>query len=141
MPVKKMSFEGKIYHGNAGSEGTTEIGNVTEITETFGIEEGETTEKGTSDTAPVNTSRVTARTYEIQFTMYNKEGDTSLNDLRAAAVAGTPVAIRTKSYATGTGFDGDMILSWTHGRPHKGSQTYQFTGKPNDDERAPQLDV
>lgn len=140
MAAKKMSFEGKLYHGTAGTTGATEIGNVRDITETFEIQEGDTTEKGTSG-IPIMTSRVTARGYQIDFTMLNKTTDSSLTALRAAAVAGTPVAIRTKSYDSGTGYDGDMILTVTHGRPHNGEQTYQFTGKPNDDSRTPQFDV
>lgn len=141
MGIKRMSFEGKIYHGTAGSEATNEFGNVTEITEPFTADEGDTTEKGTSG-IPFKTSRVTAIGYELQFTMYQKEGDTALAAIRAAAVSGSPIALRTKSNSTGTGVDADFIIkSRSHAKPMGGSQTYAFTASLNEDLRTPQLDV
>lgn len=141
MPVKKMGFEGEIYYGTAGSTAATKITNSQDITYTLDIEEGATTVRGSGSSVPINTSRVTALTASIQWTSLVKSDDTSIEALRVAAMSGAPVAIRTKDYAAGKGFDGDCILSVTHGKPLKGEQTLQFTAKPNDDNRTPQLYV
>jgi len=61
--------------------------------------------------------------------------------LLAAAVAGTPVAIRMKDRNAGKGYDGDCIVKYDHGVPLKGEQTVDFTFTPNRDLRTPQLYV
>lgn len=138
---KRMGFEGILYYGVAGSTAATQLTNTRDITETFDIEEGDTTIRGDGTAAPIKTSRVTARGYEIAFQMLAKSDDASFLALMAAAVAGTPVALRSKLYSSGLGYDGDVILSWSHGKPLKGEQTVDFTAKPNDDNRTPQFNV
>lgn len=141
MAVKKQGFEGILLYGVAGSTAATQVTNSRDISETIDIEEGSTTIRGTGASPPINTSRVTGLTYSLDWQMIDKSDDTTLTALKAAAVAGTPVAIRTKSYASGTGFDGDMILKFKKGTPLKGEQTYDFTGMPNDDNRTPLLNA
>lgn len=141
MATKKMGFEGKIYYGPAGTQAPTEIGNSRDITESFDIGEGPTTVRGTSGNPPIETSRVVSRKYGIDWQMTYKSDDATLLALMAAAAAGNPVAIRTKSFATGKGYDGDMNVKWKHGKPLNGEQTLDFSGTPNDDARDPLLDV
>lgn len=141
MPVKKMGFEGEIYYGTAGSTAATKLTNSQDITITYDKEEGATTVRGSGSSVPINTSRVTAKSVSIQWTMLVKSDDTSLEALRVAEAAGNPVAIRLKDYAAGKGYDGDCILTMTHSAPLKGEQTIQFTATPNDDNRTPQLYV
>src|SRR4051812_19044130 len=123
MATKKMGFEGLMYQGTAGSTGANQINNCRDITETFDIGEGDTTVKGDSSAPPIETSRVVSRKYAIDFQMLYKSDDTVFLTLMANAVAGTPVAIRSKAYASGLGFDGDMNIKWKHGKPLKGEQT------------------
>lgn len=141
MAVKKMGFEGKIYYGAAGSTAATEITNVRDITEGFSTEKGETTVKGDGSAPPIVTNRVGSRGYEITFQCLYKSDDSTLLALIAAAVAGTPVALRTKAYSSGLGVDADFILDYSQGKPYKGEQTLDFTAVLNDDNRAPQLNV
>lgn len=141
MAQKKMGFEGKIFYGAAGSTASTEITNSRDITYNMDPEKGDTTERGDGSAPPIVTERVTARVVSIEWTMLNKTSDTTLEALRVAAYAGLPVAIRTKDYASGKGFDGDVTISVSHGKPYRGEQTYQFTASPCDDDRAPQLYV
>jgi len=136
-----MGYEGWIYYGTAGSTAATLITNSRDIQENFEIEEGDTTMRGAGTSPPINTSRVTARGYSIEWTMTMKSDDTTLTALKAAAIAGTPVAIHTVAYSGSIGYDGDVILSFTHGKPLKGEQTLVFTAKPNDDLRDPQLNA
>ena len=141
MPAKKMGFEGLIYYGVAGSTAGVQITNSRDITETFDHGTGNTTVRGDSSAPPIETERVTSRKYGLDWQMTYKSDDTTLLALIAAAAAGNPVAIRTKSFATGKGYDGDMNVKWKHGKPLNGEQTLYFSGTPNDDNRAPQLDV
>ena len=141
MAVKKMGFEGELFYGVAGSTASTRIPNSRDITETFDIDEGPTTERGAGSVPPLECTRVTGRKYGLEWQMVFKSDDTTLLALLAASVTGTPVAIRSKSFASGKGYDGDMNIKWKHGKPLKGEQTIDFTGSPNDDARAPSLDV
>jgi len=136
-----MGFEGELYYGAAGATASTKITNSRDITEDFGNEKGNTTVRGDGSAPPIRTQRVTERTYSLNWQMTEKSNDATLTALKAAVAAGTPVAIRTKSYSSGTGVDGDMILSMQTGKPLNGEQTIDFTAEPNDDNRAFQLNV
>jgi hypothetical protein len=50
----------------------------------------------------------------------------------AAAAAGNPVALKTRDYMGGRGWDGDFELSMENGQPYRGEQTYKFTATPSD---------
>jgi hypothetical protein len=141
MAVKKMGFEGKLYYGSAGSTATNELTNTRDINYNLDTEKGDTTTRGAGTSPPKKTERVTALGITIEFTMLNKTDDTYLEALKVAAYAGTPVALRTKDYSSGKGFDGDCILDVQHGKPLNGEQTLQFTATPNDDSRDPSLYV
>lgn len=141
MAVTKMGFEGQLFYGTAGSTAATQITNCRDIAYNVDTETGETTTRGDGSAPPIKTERVTGRMVDITWQMLNKTTDTSLTALIAAAVAGNPVAIRTKSYSSGLGFDGDVILKFKLNKPLKGEQTYDWTATPNDDSRAPSLNV
>lgn len=137
----KMGFQGKIYYGAAGSTAATEITNSQDINYNIDIEEGESTVRGDGSAPPINYASVTARSVEIEWTMLEDSADATLEALKVAAAAGTPVAIRTIDYAGGKGFDGDVILRRRKGKPLKGAQTNQFTAKPHYATRAASLYV
>jgi len=140
MTVYKMGFEGLIYYGAAGSTAATQITNSRDITITIDPEYGETTTRGSGSAPPIVTQTVVALGVSIEWTMLNKTDDTTLDALQTAAAAGTAVALRTKDYSSGSGFDGDVTISVNHGVPYKGEQTYQFTATPyRDSSREPVL--
>jgi len=141
MAQKKMGFEGKIFYGAAGSTASAEITNSRDISYNMDAEKADTTTRGDGSGPSIVTERVVALPVSIEWTMLNKVGDTSLEALRVAAYAGLPVAIRTQDHASGKGYDGDVVLSVSHGVPYRGEQTYQFTATPNDDQRTPQTYV
>lgn len=139
MATTKMGFEGEIYFGAAGSTASTKLTNTRDITVNMETEDGDTTTRGAGTAPPIGTMRVTRRNFTITWTMLMKTTDTSLEALRVAAMAGTAVAIRTKDYAAGKGFDGDVHLKVNHGKPLGGEQTFEFTAIPTDAEgRDPQ---
>jgi hypothetical protein len=132
MAITRMGFEGKIYSGVAGAEATTELENTRDITYTGDHERGETTVRGDGSAPPMKTERVVTRVASIEWEMTNRDGDTALADLLEAAYSGDPIALRTKDKAAGMGFDGDVTLTVTHGKPLKGEQTFRFTASPTD---------
>jgi hypothetical protein len=141
MAKARMSFEGILFTGDAGSEATTEVSR-RDINYEFDYDSGDTTEREEGDDeSPIETSSVTVRKVTITFNKLNKADDSVLASLLAAAYGGTPVAIRTKDFAAGKGFDGDCILKVKDGKPFRGEQTYDFECKPNGDFRKPQLYV
>jgi hypothetical protein len=139
MAKKRMGFEGKIFYGVAGSTAATEIENSQDINYDFDTDRGSTLERGTGSAPPIECETVTVRKVSISFKMLNKDGDTTLTALLAAAYGGTPVALRTKDKSAGKGFDGDCNLTVKHGKPIKGEQVFDFSATPNDDQRTPQL--
>lgn len=141
MAVTKMGFEGLVYRGSAGSTASTQITNIRDVNYNIDRGDGDTTVKGDGSAVPIGCARAVRLDVTIDFLMLNKSDDTSLEALRTAAAAGTPVALRLKDYSSGKGFDGDVLLSVQHGEPIGGEQTYQFTATPNNDNRTPQLYV
>jgi len=111
-----------------------------DVTYNFDMSTGKTTVRRDGTQIPIETEDVTLRKVSIEFTMANDVTDTSLQQLLAAAVAGTALAVRTKDYAAGKGYDGDMVFKMEHGEPLEAEQTYKFTGTPSRASgRAPQL--
>lgn len=141
MATKKVGFEGLLYYGSQGSTAATAVTNSRDISEEFTTEKGDTTVRGDGSAPPLNTSRVTGRGYKLTWQMIYKTDDTTLLALVAAAVAGTPVALRTKAYSSGLGVDADFVLDYSAGKPLKGEQTVDFTAELNDDNRTPLLNV
>lgn len=141
MPSKKMGFEGEIFYGAAGSTATNRLENSRDITEEFKTTKSPTTGRGDGSAPPLKSVRVTEREYAFKFTMLVKDGDTYFAALMTASVAGTPVAIRTKSYSTGLGFNGDVVIDWSWGKPLNGEQTVDFSAEVNDDSRVALLNV
>ncbi len=141
MPVIKMGFEGELFYGAAGATGTNRLRHARDITESFDVQEGDTTSRGDGTAPPIEYSRVTARKYTIEFNHSVKSDDTNLTAMIAAAVAGNPVALRGTAFATGLGPDGDFILKFKRGKPLRGEQTLDFTATPNNDNRELSLNV
>lgn len=137
----KMAYEGQIFIGTAGSTASGQLVNFTDANVNLETEMGDTTVTGDGSAPPIKTERVTQRSPGGDFTMLNKTGDTLLQTLLTAVYAGAPVALREKDYAAGKGFDGDVNLKVSKGRPFNGNQTLQFTWTANDELRAPSLYV
>lgn len=139
----KMGFEGKIYYGVGGAEATTEIPCTRDITYTMDVEKVDTSCRPTGAATLVpRTERVISLLATINFQTLNDPDDATIEALKAAAAAATSVAIRTKDYTSGKGFDGDVVLSMTHGMPYRGEQTLDFVATPTEDcGRTPQFHV
>jgi hypothetical protein len=138
----KSGYEGILYYGAAGSTGSEQVTNCEDLNYDTEPERVETTVRGAGTSPPIVTSKVVALKPTITWSMLLKTGDTTLTALLAAARTGAAVALRTKSYSSGLGFDGDCTLGVTHEMTLKGQSKFNFTAEATDDEgRAPQLNV
>lgn len=138
----KMGYEGQLFYGTAGATGSTLVTNCVDLNYDQDPERGDTTVRGDGTSPPIVTSKVTGLKPQITWKMLNKTTDSTLTALLAAAFTGAAVALRTKSYSSGKGFDGDCTLGVKFGAPLKGEATFEFTAEPTDDEgRNPQLNV
>jgi hypothetical protein len=125
-PTKKMGYEGQLYYGAAGVTAATQVGNCRDLNYAFGPVNEDTTVRGTSG-LPVRTSRpVAMELKDLSWNMIHKTDDTTLTALRAAAAAGSAVALRTKAVSGGTGADFDAYIECTDGMPLAGTHTYDF---------------
>lgn len=138
----RMGYEGQLLYGTAGSTAGTLVTNCVDLDYDTPSEKAPTTVRGAGTSPPITTERVTGLSASITWKMLNKPADATLAALVAAARTGAAVALRTKSYSAGTGYDGDATLSVKNGMPIKGEQVFEFSATPTDDEgRAPLLNV
>jgi len=140
--VFAQGFEGQLYYGPAGSTASTLLLNVTEATENFTVEVGDTTPRGDGSISPIGSESVTKRVSGYEFTMLRKKDDTALAAMLVAMYAGTPIALRSKDWDTGLGVDADFIIQGPKNQPRTGEQTVAFTATiTRDGGREPQLNV
>jgi len=130
--ANKSGYQGLLYHGTAGTTAATLITNCEDLNYDTEQEKVETTTRGDGTAIPKKVEDVVALGATITWSMFLKTTDTSLTTLVAAARTGTAVAIRTKSYDTGLGFDGDCNISVTHEMTLKGASKFNFTATPTD---------
>lgn len=126
MSTTKMGYEGILYYGTAGSTASTQVTNCVDLQYDIDAEYGDTTVRGDGSLVPIESGRPTLRKASITWKMLMKSDDTTLTALRAAAAVQSVIALRTKSFASGTGFDGDCFISCKQGMPLKGEQTLEF---------------
>lgn len=127
---QKMGFEGLIYYGAAGSTAGSLIPETRDMTINFDTEDGDTTSRQADGLPPIEAGQVTVRKWSMDFGMNVVPGNSIQAAIVAAAYAGNPIAFRSKDFATGKGYDGDVIVKFKHGQPLKGEQSLDFTVRP-----------
>jgi hypothetical protein len=140
--ASKSGYQGQLLYGTAGSTATNPVLNCTDLDDSTEPEKVETTVRGDSSSVPLVTEDVVALKKTVTWTMILKTSDSALAAFLVAAETGAAVALRTKSWASGTGTDADFTLSKKNGMPLKGQNTFEFTATPTDSAgRAPQYNV
>jgi len=135
----RMGYETQLFYGTAGAQAASQITNAVDVDYNLDPERGDTTTRGDGTSKPIITSMVTGLKPTVTFKMLNKPTDPALIALLAAASTGAAVAIRTKSYSGGKGYDGDMTFAFKEGAPLKGEGTFEFTGEATEEAgRVPQ---
>lgn len=128
----KSGYQGQIFYGTAGTTAATQLTNVEDLNYNTDVELVETTTRSDGSSIPKKVEVPVGLTAEITWAMFMTTTDTSLTALIAAARTGAAVAIRTKSYSSGLGFDGDCTLSVTHEMTLKGASKFNFKASPTD---------
>lgn len=136
MAVTRMGYEGRLFVDAAGATATTQVTNIEDLNYDNPLERVETTTRGDGTSLPKKSEKPVTMGAEVTWSMFHKDGDATLTTILAAARAGSLLAIRTKSYASGTGFDGDCSIEVRHEKTLKGASKYNFTATPCDDLRA-----
>ena len=138
----RSGYQGILYYGTAGSTAATQVTGCEDLNYQTDQERAETTTRGSGSSVPIKVEDVVALSAEITWSMFLSTSDTTLTALIAAARTGAAVALRTKSYSSGLGFDGDCNVSVTHEMTLKGASKFNFTATPtNAAGRTPQLNV
>ncbi len=137
----RRGFEGQIFYGVKGSTAATLIQNRVDFSTDTDPQMAPTTVAGTAINVPLESEDVVAIKFSATLKMMNKENDPVLQALRTAAATGEQVALRTRDYAAGKGFDGDVNVKESYGAPLNGEQTVDFTLTPNNRIRDPQFYV
>jgi hypothetical protein len=131
--ITRMGYEAQLFYGTPGSSATNQIENAVDIDYSVDPDRGPTTTRGDGLSVPIYSSRVTQLKPTVTWKMMNRPADTILASLLAAAATGAAVALRTKSYSSGKGFDGDVTLSVKEGAPLNGEGTFEFTSEPTEE--------
>lgn len=141
MAEQKMGFEGLVYTGTANAEATTPIPETRDMAYTLDLDYGDTTARSPDGSLPIETGEPTCRKWSFDFQALNVPGDAVVAGLIAASFAGTVIALRTKDFVSGKGYNGDVTLTHKLGMSLKGEQTLDFTAKPSRRHRMPVLYV
>ena len=117
-----MGFEKQLFIGAAGSSAASEVLDVVNLKVSIAHQYGKTGAR--SDTgggaSPIETSRVVSRKVSVTFNTLNVPANTNLVTIKAAASAGTPIAIKVVDVASGAvEVDGDLTVRRGHEIAHE----------------------
>ncbi len=127
----KQGYEGQLFVGTAGSTAASQVTNCEDLSYDNDLEKVETTVRGAGTSIPLKSEDPVCLGATITWSMFEKTTDTLLTSILAAARTGALLAIRTKSYSSGTGFDGDCSIVATHEMTLKGASKHNFTATPS----------
>lgn len=132
--AKRMGFEGKLYHGTSGTTAATLLTIVRDVSYVF-----EPTDADISDRASIiNIYDVAGVDFSIEFEINNQDTNAFVAAVRAAAIAGTALSLKTEDKASGWGVDGDFVFKVDESQPLRDRQAIKITAKPTDkDGRVP----
>lgn len=126
--AKRMGFEGELYWGTAGSTAATELTIARDVSYKF-----ENTEADISDRASlIDVFDVARVKFSLEFEVNNQNTNAFIAAARAAAIAGTAVAFRTKDRDSGWGVDADFIIGVDESQPLRDAQRIKITATPTD---------
>jgi hypothetical protein len=140
MANKRQGYEGIAYFGAAGAQASSQLLNVRDIDYQLTHNRGRTTVRGDSTAPPIDTESVTVRIAAIEVTVVFDSTDASVLAMIQHAANGTAFALRTKSYASGLGYDGDVTAECGRPFPLDSEQLITFNCRPTlDGARTPLL--
>ncbi len=136
-----MGYKGKLFVGNAGARATNLVTNCEDVDYSITLTKDDTSERGDGSAPPIEVEQVAGRKPAITIKIREKDGDTNLAAMKAAAYAGAPIAVLYLNAAGGSGFDGDMTFDIKNTQPLKGKQVWEFSGTATNELRDPLLNA
>jgi hypothetical protein len=137
--AKRMSLEAQLLVGTAGNRAGTLMTNVRDLTGPAAPAGADISDRG----SPMELIGPGMVAFSLQWESNWSDTDANVQLLYNAAVNRTAVAIRTKDFVSGKGFDGDCFITKADKKePLKEGQKIDFEAKPTDMAgRLPQLYV
>lgn len=130
--IRRIGFEGKVLWGPAGTTAPTELVIVRDSSYKF-----EPTKGDTSDRESIQDyERVCGVKFTLEFETNNVHTNAFVAAARAAAAAGTLMALATKDRAAGWGCDGDFNIALDESQPLRDRQAIKISATPCNDNRA-----
>ena len=130
-----LGLDAVLMRGTAGSQGTTEVKNVNDLT--LNLESGEA-DVTTRATAGWRASVATLKEASLEFSILYDTEDTDYNAFATAYFNNTPLSLFV-SDGNGTGLDADFsITGFSIEQPLEEALSVSITAKPTASERAPQ---
>jgi len=130
--MRRMGFEGKLYWGAAGTTGTTELVIARDVSYKFEPTRGEVSDRESI----IEYSRVAMVKFTLEFEVNNNDTNPFIAAIRAAAQAGTLIALRSRDKAAGWGVDGDFSVALDESQQLKDRQAIKVSCEPCNDNRA-----
>jgi phage head maturation protease len=126
--TKRMGFEGLLLWGAAGSTASTELKIARDVSYKF-----ENTEADISDrNSIIDLMDVGGVKFSLEFEVNNQDTNAFIAAARAATIAGTAMAFRTRDKTAGWGVDGDFIVAVDESQPLRDAQRIKVTAAPTD---------
>jgi predicted secreted protein len=130
-----LGLDAVLMRGTVGSQGTTEVKNVKDLT--LNLESGEA-DVTTRATAGWRASVATLKEASLEFSILYDTEDTDYNAFATAYFNNTPLSLFV-SDGNGTGLDADFsITGFSIEQPLEEALSVSITAKPTASERAPQ---
>jgi hypothetical protein len=127
--AKRMGLEAKLYYGGAGTTATTLATNVRDLSAPLSDEKADISDRS----SPIALYGPGMLDGSLSWESNWSDTDTFVQTLYAAATARTPVALRTKDFAAGKGWDGDFYITKSDVKqPLKEGQKIDFEAFPTD---------
>jgi hypothetical protein len=123
-----MGFEGKLYWGAAGSTGSTELTIARDVSYKFENTEADISDRGSI----IDIVDVAGVKFGLEFEVNNQDTNAFVAAARAAAIAGTAIAFRTRDKTAGWGVDGDFIVSVDESQSLRDAQRIKISCSPTD---------
>ena len=126
--AKRMGFEGILLWGAAGSTATTTLAIARDVSYAF-----ENTEADISDRSSIiDLVDVAGVKFSLEFEVNNQDTNAFIAAARAATIAGTAMAFRTRDKTAGWGVDGDFVVSVNESQALRDAQRIGIKAMPTD---------
>jgi len=126
--AKKMGFEGITLWGAAGSTATTELKIVRDVSYSFENSEADISDRNSI----IDLADVAGVKFGLEFEVNNQTTNAFIAAVRAASIAGTAMAFRTRDVTAGWGVDGDFIVAVSETQPLRDAQRLAIKATPTD---------